>query len=68
MTLTDYPDYIIFDEKNKKMFIYDRPVKNNGLVKVTDPNVIEKWTKSMNEYLKKNENKFKYYSKQFKHF
>ena len=60
-TLPDYSDYL--EVKNGVLIVHEKPIRNNGTVQLTDPNIINNWPKTIEEFIERYKkeliNKFK---------
>jgi len=60
-TLIDYNDYL--EVKNGVLIVHEKPIRNNGTVQLTDPNIINNWPKTIEEFIERYKkeliNKFK---------
>ena len=50
-TLIDYNDYL--EVKNGVLFVHEKPIRNNGIVQLTDSNIINNWPKSIEEFIER---------------
>ena len=55
--LIDYNDYL--ENEGQVLIVHKKPKRNTGIIQVTDPLVISKWARSMDEYLEINKEQIK---------